>query len=225
MATALFGTIITGMRGSIGGNTFSQANGLAVVKRKGRGPLDPRVNQVPTRDAMMRLASNWRNLSAAQQLGWRNYALGVTFVNSLGQNYKIGGMQMYVRNSIFLSTRGPVIAATVPNLGGLPVIPTLTFIRSGTQIVLTNVVGMGGGAAEIRGTVQRAVPASAPLRIGPAFANWRYISGGAVPQVVSDGSFNQFAAGTEVVELIVWRYMDANFRVSSEVGQTLTFTV
>ncbi|MBA7691428.1 hypothetical protein ES703_99972 [subsurface metagenome] len=114
-----FGDIITEMRGSIGGVTYSN-NAAGDYRKLKRGPGRVRsIYQSPIREIFGYLTHYWTDdLSAPQRTAWDTYAAGTTFYDSLGETYHASGFNMFLRTNTLLVRIGETIIETAPATGG-----------------------------------------------------------------------------------------------------------
>lgn len=140
-----FGPTIVGARGTIGGIIFTanKAGPFARIWSKGANPRT--ALQSNQRGRLGSLATNWRTLTAAQQLDWDDYADDPAQVlkNSLGLDYFISGFNWYVRINTQLEIAGAARRVDAPTLTR-PIAPTIEFIRNrGTDFGALNYVRYG----------------------------------------------------------------------------------
>ena len=84
------------IRGSISGTVYSR-NRFGLYTRRRVAPINPRTAaQSLRRELLAALAANWRNLDPAFQDGWRALAERFAASDSLGQNIRLTGTQLYV---------------------------------------------------------------------------------------------------------------------------------
>jgi len=74
MAIVKFGPTVIGIRGTIGGVTFSANSTAAYAKQWSRPPASRTSKQVETRNSMVENAQMWTDLSDAEKLEWNVYA-------------------------------------------------------------------------------------------------------------------------------------------------------
>ena len=83
--------------GSLGNQTASRNRSGQYLRQRSL-PVQPRTpKQVAARALLSNLAAQWRGLTAAQRLAWRNFANSFTVVNSLGQTINLTGTQAFVK--------------------------------------------------------------------------------------------------------------------------------
>ncbi len=116
MAIVTFGGGVTGIRGSIGGSTFSVGHSGPYVRRRQK-PHFPRSDAQGKRNAALLVAAQaWRDeLNAGHRADWIALAAGTDFVNALGQTYQIQGNALYIRTHSALESAGEMPQANAPN--------------------------------------------------------------------------------------------------------------
>lgn len=122
MAIVKFGTGVDGIRGSIGGVTFSAAGAGPYVKAW-RSPVVRRSERAAqVRERFGTSAPGWRDITGAQRQDWRDWAgdPAQTRYNSLGEPYNLLGWQAYGAISIQLQSVGRPPAADAPTVSAPP---------------------------------------------------------------------------------------------------------
>lgn len=139
MAIAQFGVIVTGLRGTVGGATFSANKGGPYVKSWARGANPRTPTQSDNRNVLSAYAANWRNLTGAQQTAWDAYAAAAAQekTNSLGEPYYVSGFAWYVAINSALQQAGAADRDDAPTLTR----PTAPIIQD------ANLVITGGGSS------------------------------------------------------------------------------
>lgn len=139
-------------RGPFGGGAASGAAG-AVVASRARGTQYLRARVVPVntattfrqavRNAVKTLTSLWQSLTEEQRGAWRNYALNVPRVNSLGDSFTASGINWFVGNNtprvqagLAAVLDGPIIFDR-GNPDWSTVLPAPTILTDGTSGTLT----------------------------------------------------------------------------------------
>jgi hypothetical protein len=122
------GAIVTDVRGSLGGHTFSRNTYGPIARTK----VTP-VNRSTTAQQLVRglftaIAQAWRGLTDAQRAGWNSLAQEVTRTNIFGDSSKLTSFNLFLR-----------LNRNITNLGGAiildaPAKPTLTSITSLTLV-------------------------------------------------------------------------------------------
>ncbi len=94
------GPIVSEIRGSIGGSTFSR-NAAGQYIRQRSNPVNPNTDrQQAVRTLLGAVAQRWSSvLDAAQRTAWDTYAAAVVMTNGLGDPVYLSGFQHYVRSN------------------------------------------------------------------------------------------------------------------------------
>jgi hypothetical protein len=131
MAQAKYGTIITELKGSIGGNTF-QRNGYTTIVKTRRGPKRATtVSQNTIHNLLSLLTRRWATLTVAQQQAWRDFAAAHPVDDPFGQPKVLLGINWYVKiNGYYYHLNGSFLdvpPAYIPPHN----LPAITFINEG----------------------------------------------------------------------------------------------
>lgn len=104
MAKILLGGMVTGVRGTVAGVTYSANKGGNYARAWYRSTNPRTPSQASRRAILSEFASRWRDLTAAQQAGWDTYAAlpAQDLVDSLGQTYSASGFAWYCKINIQL---------------------------------------------------------------------------------------------------------------------------
>lgn len=138
MAIVSFGPLVDGLRGSVGGVTFSQSYGVATVRAKPRPPRPVHASQANTQRLTAAAANAWALLSSGSRAPWDAYAATVDLTNGLGQTYHPTGMQCYIwRRVVSELIDAGSYSNSAPTNSGLAAVPTLTLGYSSHNIYLT----------------------------------------------------------------------------------------
>lgn len=118
MAIIKLGPTVIGIRGTLGGITFSanKSGNYAKSWTRSTNPQTPKQSVV--RATLATFGSSWRALSTAQRTLWNVYAAlpAQDLVNSLGITYSISGFLWFVKINIQRSTVGLGQLSTAPLL-------------------------------------------------------------------------------------------------------------
>lgn len=116
MAIIKLGTAIVGIRGTIGGATYSANKAGPYVKAWGRGSNPRTEPQSAQRGRIAQWAQNWKNLTSGQQSDWDTYAAdpGQEKTNSLGEPYYVSGFNWYVALNTNLEQAGAAAIDDAP---------------------------------------------------------------------------------------------------------------
>jgi len=127
MAIIKLGALVVGIRGTVGGVTYSQNGSGPFAKSFARG-ADPRsTKQDAQRATLANSARSWADLSDAQRSAWDTWAAlpAQEKVNPLGEAYYLSGYQWYVTVQNWLATAGR-LPTTAPPTTARPTAPTIT---------------------------------------------------------------------------------------------------
>lgn len=136
---AKFIPILGQLSGTLSGVVFSHNRNGAYCRARAL-PINPRTNNQTLIRAVFSLQSNdWTLRSDAQRTAWRDYALTMPLVDSLGQTYFISGFNAFVRGNTFrrfnelgIKTNGPVVGGQAASLTPAVDSIVLTDSASGT---------------------------------------------------------------------------------------------
>jgi hypothetical protein len=136
MAQAKYGTIITELKGSIGGNTF-QRNGYTTIVKTRRGPKRATtVSQNTIHNLLSLLTRRWATLTVAQQQAWRDFAAAHPVDDPFGQPKVLLGINWYVKiNGYYYILNGSFLDEPPQYITPIPFL-TLTFQRNIDDIML-----------------------------------------------------------------------------------------
>lgn len=137
MAIIKLGSTIVGIRGTIGGLTFSENAGGPYAKLWTRGRRKQSNPVTQNRGIWSQWAQAWRSLSSAQRSGWDTYAAAAPqqLTNSLGINYFASGFNWFVRINQHLASLGRGQRDTAPTASrpAAPSLSSLTITSPGTS--------------------------------------------------------------------------------------------
>lgn len=126
MAIIELGQIIAGIRGTIGGVTYS-ANAATPYAKAYRKPRRQRTaRQNAQRSLFSSWAPSWQALTAGERAGWDTYAADPNqeLTNSLGQGYFVSGFNWFVRINTHLAQASEAARTAAPTLTR-PVAPSI----------------------------------------------------------------------------------------------------
>jgi hypothetical protein len=127
MAICKFGETVTGLRGTLGGITFS-ANATGPYAKRWRMPvLRESVRQTTVRANLSRYGTAWRALSSAQRADWDAWAADPAQerTNPLGEPYYLSGWQAFCSINQCRAQTAQAILSAAPTIAK-PSGPTLT---------------------------------------------------------------------------------------------------
>lgn len=98
----LLSPIVSIMRGSVGGITFTANTFHQIVARARTAPVQPGTNyQSMIRSAFTTASVAWRQMTEPNRQLWREYAKTVTYTGPLG-TYQIPGRSMFISNYAYM---------------------------------------------------------------------------------------------------------------------------
>jgi hypothetical protein len=95
MALVQLGTIITNIKGSISGTTFSNCRNGTVAKKRVTGKRLTTTKQADSLNTSKLITNAWNALSVLQQNDFNAYALANTFTDRYGVTKKLTGFQWF----------------------------------------------------------------------------------------------------------------------------------
>jgi hypothetical protein len=116
MATVKFGSTISGIRGTIGGVTFSH-NAAGPYAKSWERPVNPQSPlQTGTRGPLTQMGNLWRSLTVPARAAWNAYALAPAELdtNSLGMPVTLSGFAWFVRVNMRRVSVGAGLQTLVP---------------------------------------------------------------------------------------------------------------
>lgn len=121
MALVKFGGGITGMSGSIAGNTFFR-NRFGNCIRSRTKPVNPNsTRQNFVRTAMSYLAERWSaELTGPERIAWATYAAAIAMKNRLGETVFMTGFNHFIRSNVEANTHGNPVVEAGPAVLTLP---------------------------------------------------------------------------------------------------------
>jgi len=129
MAITKLAAPLAGLRGTIGGITYSE-NKSATYAKLWNPPSNPRtVLQSQQRAFLNEIAQDWGSITASDRAGWDTFAAlpAQALTNSLGDTYYISGFLWFVKCNTRLLQAGLATSDTAP-VSARPGIPTITGI-------------------------------------------------------------------------------------------------
>ena len=140
MARTKFGSIITDIRGSIGGHTFTNGSSGTFIRTKVKPVTRFSSSIQRQRDCMLTLSAAWKNLSVEELETWMTIYTDYTFTNSLGKVYTVSPYALFqaLNTPLVLSGRGAVTLLDYPSSKDLT--SFTVSVGSGLSAVLNSVV-------------------------------------------------------------------------------------
>lgn len=148
MAKIIFGGGVSGIRGTIAGNTFSvNANG-AYVRNRGSVANRNSTKQQAVRSILSAVAGSWRSLTDLQKESWQALALVYTYTDRLGISSKLTAFQIYQKFNQQLLQVGLAANDAAPSLQDLgSVVSFAPVYDHGTHVMLLDPVFSLDGSA------------------------------------------------------------------------------
>ncbi|GAH72082.1 unnamed protein product, partial [marine sediment metagenome] len=141
MATIKLGELVAGIRGTIGGTTYSLNKSGPFARRWSRGSNRRSTRQGVQRGSLAQFAAAWRDLDQAERDDWDTYAAHADQekFNSLGESYYTSGFNWFVAINCQLASVGRAARDTFPP-GARPTAPEITtFHLDDGSTPLTNI--------------------------------------------------------------------------------------
>jgi len=162
MALIKTGGLISEIRGSIGGTTYSRGRYGAIARNR-TIPVQPNsARQMVVRNNMKLLINEWNDyMTQAERDGWIQYAAAVPMKNSLGETIYLSGQNHYIRSAMVglrPQLNQNAIAPTIQNLSiiGTPPVCTIVGATGIMSIAFSNgdswATEVGGGMIVYAGT-------------------------------------------------------------------------
>ena len=139
MAIIKLGELVSGIRGTIDGTTYSANKSGTYAKGWARPPLQRTPRQTHQRAIVALLSKYWKECSAGQKTDWDTFAADPAqiLINSLGEPYAASGYNWFVKCNTRLIRMGIAINLDAPTIAR-PAAPTITLFNVTTGAVETN---------------------------------------------------------------------------------------
>lgn len=120
MATVQYGSIITEMRGSIGGIIFQKSGTQLTARLKNpcRSQFKNSLNAVSSsilKNRLAQVASSWRNLTPTEQAAYATAAPSFPFYNRYGVSYTPSAFQLFCWQNVNRLELGASLLTTAPS--------------------------------------------------------------------------------------------------------------
>jgi hypothetical protein len=139
MAILKLGVFVVGIRGTIGGITFSANKAGPYAKMWARPPRTTTILQSQHRADLSVLGAAWRALTQIQRDAWDTYAAAAPQIltNSLGETYTISGFGWFTKTNMnqFLLGRPLTTAAPVVARPAAPTVTAFTVSAVGASTI------------------------------------------------------------------------------------------
>jgi len=106
MARVKFGTVVTGIKGKVGGQVFQQNRYGWTLRQKPVPTGNLKVAQMPRRQALLAVAQHWRTLTDAQRTGWNDAAPSWPHLDPFGDPVQLTGFNLFCMVSMNLIQGG-----------------------------------------------------------------------------------------------------------------------
>jgi len=106
MARVQYGTIITQIKGAVGGNIFQKGNNAYVMRNKGYSRGKDASGRQTSTHSLASASSDWRNLTDGQRALWNAQKSNWPFTDKFGNIYYGSGYQYFVAYNTNLATMG-----------------------------------------------------------------------------------------------------------------------
>ena len=178
MALIQLGALVTGVRNSVKGSTYSQNKGGAYVKGKPI-PANPRSSaQTIVRTNFAANAKLWSGtLTDAERAAWNFFAAANPYTNVFGEVKQLSGMAMMMKLNQVLAQVGASVITTPPtdlSVPPLAALTGLTAVRVGTALSVLQFVS---NPQTVQPDAQYYIFATPPLQGGKkaSTSDFRYV--------------------------------------------------
>lgn len=130
MAKILLGPVVIGIRGTVGGITFSANKAGPYARSWSKGSNPQSTKQTEQRARLSSLPNSWRILTPAQQTAWDTFAAlpAQELTDSLGETYVLSGYGWYVKTNTRNLVMGDPLRSAVPTIARPPA-PTISSVQ------------------------------------------------------------------------------------------------
>ena len=166
MAILKFGTLVVGIRGTVGGLTFTANKSGPVARAWSRGANPHSLLQSQSRNLISSIAASWSGVIPAFRTLWDEFAADPAqeLYNAFGDPYYISGMLWYQKINRWRAVAGDIIITTPPTTAK-PIPPAITTLvvsagdvdskityppgtfAGGLRLVIDMTIGISVGAA------------------------------------------------------------------------------
>jgi len=179
MAKVNMGAIVVGIRGTVGGLTFSANKSGNHVKLWGR-PANVRTSlQDLKRTGLSTIAQHWRALSASNKSDWNTLAALEPLTDAFGNTYYLSGFQRFQKFNIHRASvaRAILDAPPIESIPAAPTIASVTVSAGAVACTYTYAAGQFGPTYDAVLFINLA-PTTGPLAPPGSF---QFIKGSQVP--------------------------------------------
>lgn len=207
-------TILSAIRGSINGTTFSQ-NRYGAYARNRTVLANPNTgNQILARGSLATASQDWKTLDAGAQLSWTTYAAGTPVPNRLGDLVHMSGINAFVKTQAFLLFNSRGQQQTAPVTPGLanPIVAITATLLDTRAFTISAMTGGSNAAEAIYGWW-----ISLPLSPGATFYKgpWTYCGSFTGDDRLTEQTTPIFPVEDQLYKVRL-RYLDAANKLSIE---------
>lgn len=206
MAIIQLNGIISNIKGSIGGVTFSNVRAGIALKKRSVGKKSVNSKQLTALNTNKSSASTWRAMSYGDRENWNLFASVYSHVNRYGQTITLTGFNWFTLINTNRVLLGQPVSSVVPSYVVPDAIPSVFVTMSATSVVVTWSTPIDSSTTNI--LVFASVPSRSQalynrggyklLNIGAISYDvsfdittaWEYATGLVYADVVSPGGFN-----------------------------------
>lgn len=215
MANLVYGPLVSGLRGSVGGVTFSQGHSGPTVRQRPRPPRPVGGQQRANQVLLVQAVQDWNGLTVAQKLGWTAYSATVTYYDSLGRAYHPTGMNLYVGVAIMLLRVGANPSGlSAPGASGLATPSAQTWGVTLGALTLVSVVGWPVTGNAVVGSIYGVDVRRAQNR-ARLLQTFGFNTAMSFPHTFATGIDSAWPSGAQLRVWIKWRQVDIYTRVST----------
>lgn len=225
MATLIYGPMVTGARGHIGGTTFSKGGPMQVAKVRAQMPRPKLASQYAARQRAATAQHQWEIMALALKANWAAYGNTVVLTNSLGMTYTLTGSQAFARYYTWaLQCLGGGPTTSAPTANGLSTPGIMILSYTAHHLRMDSLFPDLGATESMMIQVFRPDHARVFNRM-PQIGLIKHTNAfGANFNVVSNIDAG-WSVGSLVRVHVWWRFLDADRRLGTMQKQYLDFTV
>lgn len=150
MATVKYGSIVTEIKGKIGGQSFQKGYGGKIMKNSQKAMVLKHIwayrNSDKIKNSYMVVSQSWRALTDDQRSAWNAAGSSFPAYNKFGDTYTPSGYQLFMKCNTFLEGAGLSLIDTPPIPPVYPPADALTFAEPTPALLRMQVPGgLSGG--------------------------------------------------------------------------------
>ena len=121
MALVTYGTLVTNIKGTLGGVMYTRGHAGPVIRTPTSKPWVDSPRRMAIRDALEGAHSYWAaSLTAANRASWEDYAAATPLPGRMGRPIQLTGYNMFARSLSLRAWFGGTPVLTTPSMPGLP---------------------------------------------------------------------------------------------------------